>query len=286
MDSIPFNPMDICLFLILFISLVVGLVRGFTKETLGLLSWVGSGVAAIYGYPYIKDIASGYIRNDMLATIASGTIIFFVFLILLSFITNFLSRFVKKSVLDGVDRAFGGFFGLIRGVLILAVLNIFVTTLLANYTNLPIFTKSVLLPSISQVSEFILEMTPKKYKSKVIELKNKAKKSVVDPLDEGEKSLVKKNTNTIDETAMKLAQLMPKYQKPKNEKKKDGYERKNLSAMERLLQTVDVDEKSMDNKDKEDSQKPYKYDKEKDSEPDINKSYADILNKTVKNSLN
>jgi membrane protein required for colicin V production len=206
-----------------------------------MLSWVSAGLAALYGFGFVKSFATNYIRNDLLATIASGTVIFFIFLIFLSIVTHFLSRFVKESVLGGVDRALGGFFGLIRGIVVLAVLNLAVTTLLANYTHMPLFTSSKLLPPIHRVSDWMLQALPKKYKEKVTTFQEQAKTSVIDPL--GENSLKKES---MDQTAASLARLMPKYEAPKNIKNPDGYDRKSQSVMERLLQTHTNDQGSQD----------------------------------------
>ena len=113
-------------------SVLVSVIRGFTREALSLLGWVIaffmasalSGVAAEWFAPMIKD--------GSLRVLAGFVTVFVVTLILASIAAMVASRLLKKAGLGLEDRLLGGFFGFARGMLIVLVL-----VLVSGLTALP-----------------------------------------------------------------------------------------------------------------------------------------------------
>jgi membrane protein required for colicin V production len=114
------NSIDIAVGVVLVISGVISLVRGFVHEVLSHAGWIASGLAAFWAYrlPQVHEISHRYVHNDLLADIAAGVVIFLVLLVVLSFFTHAVARRVQQSALGSTDRALGFVFGLVRGLVL------------------------------------------------------------------------------------------------------------------------------------------------------------------------
>lgn len=121
MDKLPVNPADIAVIVVLVISALLAYVRGFVHEVLAVGGWVGAVFATIYGYPYAKPYARSLIPVELVADLVAGVVIFVVTLIALSFVTRGVSKMVKASALNFLDRSLGFLFGLARGGVIVCV---------------------------------------------------------------------------------------------------------------------------------------------------------------------
>ena len=54
MEAPPINVTDVVIALVILISGLFALFRGFVHELLAVVSWVGAGVATLYGFPYLQ----------------------------------------------------------------------------------------------------------------------------------------------------------------------------------------------------------------------------------------
>jgi membrane protein required for colicin V production len=109
---------DWVLLAVLTVSIVMGIFRGFTREILGLASWVLAIIAALALAPFVDDLLTNKIPTPSLRSAAAHGLVFFAGLIVGALITAAIVALVRKSPLSSVDRAIGGGFGLARGVLI------------------------------------------------------------------------------------------------------------------------------------------------------------------------
>jgi membrane protein required for colicin V production len=112
------NSVDIAVIVVLLISGVIALVRGFVYEVLAMAGWVLAALAAVWGLQYIRPLIAPHISNQTLADVAGGAAIFLVVLLISSFITHSISRQVRKSAVSAVDRSLGFAFGLVRGLVL------------------------------------------------------------------------------------------------------------------------------------------------------------------------
>lgn len=115
------NWLDIGIVLVLVASAAFAYYRGLTQEVLSILGWVGAIFATIYGFPLIQPFARTLTEYAILADFGAGIALFVVSLAVLSLITWVISRRVRESALNAVDRSLGFLFGLLRGALIVLV---------------------------------------------------------------------------------------------------------------------------------------------------------------------
>jgi len=102
------------------------------RESLSLAGWV---IAYMVAKAFAKDFVSMLplsITGDSLRVLISFSALFLSVLLVMSLITILSSALVKTVGLGSVDRLFGAFFGLARGLLAVLLL-----VLLAGLTTLP-----------------------------------------------------------------------------------------------------------------------------------------------------
>lgn len=115
------NAMDIGVGVLLLVSALLAYARGLVKEILSIAGWIGAMFATVYGFPYLRPYARELTDIDIVADFAAGIVLFVVALVLLSLFTRHISKAVKNSALNAIDRSLGFLFGLARGALIVVV---------------------------------------------------------------------------------------------------------------------------------------------------------------------
>jgi membrane protein required for colicin V production len=119
------NVLDIIVIVVIALSALLAFARGFVREALSILGWLGAAAATYYGLPYVRPYADRLISSPMVASAAAAIGIFVVSLIVISILTSAIARRVKGSSLSALDRSLGFLFGAARGV-VLACLGILV----------------------------------------------------------------------------------------------------------------------------------------------------------------
>lgn len=115
------NVLDIGIIVLLLLSGFLAYARGLVHEVLSVAGWIGAIFATIYGFPLLKPFARQVTEIEIVADFGAGVVIFVVSLVLLSLVTRRISKKVKDSALNAVDRSLGFLFGLLRGALIAVI---------------------------------------------------------------------------------------------------------------------------------------------------------------------
>lgn len=153
------NPFDVFLIIILGYSLIRGLFRGLVKEVASIIGVLGGFYAAYSYYPVVAKLFSGLIENTAYLNILSFLIIFCGVLILISILGIIIKYLLNVAFLGWIDRICGVGFGLIKGVLIVTVVFIILTTFLPK--GAPLIKKSVLAPHVIWISEKMANVVSK-----------------------------------------------------------------------------------------------------------------------------
>jgi membrane protein required for colicin V production len=156
------NPFDIFIIIVLGYSVVRGLFRGLIKEVSSIIGVLGGFYAAYSYYPIVAKLLSGLIINPSHLNILSFLIIFCSVLIIISILGVVIKYLLNVAFLGWIDRICGVGFGLIKGVLIITVLFIILTTFLPK--GAPLIKKSVLSPHVIWISEKMVNVVPKEMK--------------------------------------------------------------------------------------------------------------------------
>jgi membrane protein required for colicin V production len=115
------NPLDIGVIAVIGLSAVFAFARGFVREALSIVAWVGAGFIALYGFNYVYALVDPMVKNPLLSQLIAGFGLFLAALIVLTIVTGIVARSVRASALSPIDRTLGFIFGLLRGAFIVSL---------------------------------------------------------------------------------------------------------------------------------------------------------------------
>ena len=114
---------DIAILVILCFFLLKGIFRGLLREICSLLGLVlGCVFAFTFHLPLAQFLQDSFNLHDQLCVWGSFLAIFLLMIVLFAVIGFVLHRFVKLIFLGGFNRLAGAIFGIIQGVVILAMI--------------------------------------------------------------------------------------------------------------------------------------------------------------------
>ena len=152
---------DIIIAVALLGSIVVGFVRGFVKEAFSIATLVIAIWASLYFGPALGDVSQSWLSSEELQTWFGRILVFAIVLSVGGLLGWGISKLIRLSMLGGVDRLIGCFFGAVRGVLLVAVFVI--GGQFAGFSNDGWWLESRLLPHFQVVADWIKVMAPKGY---------------------------------------------------------------------------------------------------------------------------
>jgi len=150
---------DVGFGVLVLISAILATARGLTREVLSLATWAGSAAIAIWMWQYHPEIARGFVKEEMVADIATVVVSFIVALIVLHLITMRIADFVVDSRIGPLDRSLGFIFGALRGILIAVVLVIFGTWLFSSKLP-PWAAEAKSLPFLTSLGDTLIAALP------------------------------------------------------------------------------------------------------------------------------
>ncbi len=161
---------DIAILAIVLVSLSIGLARGFIREVLSLFSWLAALWIAWSG----ALIGAGYLENHItqqpFRVVIAFAGIFLVSLILFSIVSHLLYRLLAVAGISGLDRSLGLLFGLLRGVVIVALL--IVVAAFMDFNSKPWWQESLLVDHFDAVIELLRVLLPADLSEYVVTITN------------------------------------------------------------------------------------------------------------------
>lgn len=122
-----FNGFDVVVLVILLISLIIAIQRGFLREVLSLVALLLAGVLTLFVWGRFRYDVQDFINPTWLADVTLGVGTFILVYILSVFILSKLFGKMEAPPAKFLNRAMGAVFGIARG-LILAALGVMVLT--------------------------------------------------------------------------------------------------------------------------------------------------------------
>ncbi|KIC39449.1 MULTISPECIES: CvpA family protein [unclassified Leisingera] len=123
-----FTIIDGVVALVIVVSALLAYSRGFVREAMAIAGWIAAGVLAFIFAPQVEPLMAeipvigDFIADSCeLSIIAAFAAVFALALIVVSFFTPLFSTLVQRSALGGLDQGAGFFFGVLRGILLIAI---------------------------------------------------------------------------------------------------------------------------------------------------------------------
>ena len=156
-----FNWLDILLLVIVAITIIIGVIRGFIRQIVGLLAVIVGLVLAIKYYSYGSEIFT-FICNDVLAQLL-GFFLIFVAVLCIGWTINILLAKAVRGPFKSLNRLLGAGFGLIKGVLICCVV---VFGFLVFPVSAKALEESTLAPYCMEIANTAYNLIPQELKDK------------------------------------------------------------------------------------------------------------------------
>jgi membrane protein required for colicin V production len=151
---------DIVVLVIIVLSALYGMGRGFTMEVLSLLSWVGAAFVALYGFPLIQPWARSVMEPEAFADTVAIVVLGVVALIILKLLAGIIGKSARESDLGLIDRGLGGIFGLARGLFVVCVFFLVINWLIPRKSFPDWIANAKTLPLVEFGAELIASITP------------------------------------------------------------------------------------------------------------------------------
>lgn len=193
-----FNNLDFIVLGIVFLSGVLAMFRGFVHEVLSLVSWVLAYFIAAKYYHLLEPWVHHHIKNETGASLAAGTGLFLIVLLVCALLSNVIVGLVRGKALNTIDRSLGFAFGLIRGALVISIVYLALTAIFWPDLDKAVdkeakdegrkppewIIEAKTRPAMARGAEFLRKFIPEKdlkaVKSEYSEQKDKAEKLIND----------------------------------------------------------------------------------------------------------
>lgn len=158
----PITWLDIVVLAFMLISALLAMARGFTRELLSILSWVGAALVTLWAFPRYQGQMRALMVDSpkWLADIVLVFSVFLVTLIVISFITIKIADKILDSRAGAMDRTFGFVFGLARGLVIVVIAYLFFSWLVPEQSMPEAVRTAKSRPILEYTGETIRRMLP------------------------------------------------------------------------------------------------------------------------------
>jgi membrane protein required for colicin V production len=151
------NWLDWVLLAVIVVTAVVGIVKGFVRQAIGLVAVVTGLVLAVVYYEQTAGVFETFVKNRLLSNFLGFLLIFFIVLIAGAILGHLITK-AMKGPLAFANRLFGAVFGLIKAVLICGIL---VFALVSFEVAKPALETSVLAPPCLGVTRAVINLVPR-----------------------------------------------------------------------------------------------------------------------------
>lgn len=160
LGGMPFTLADIVIVLVIVVSGLLALYRGFFTEALAVAGWIGATVVTLTMFTSLQPYTRQVIPITIAADVVTGIVLFLVSLLVISIITHSLANIVRGKTVSWFDRVLGLLFGLLRGIVLLAFLYLLVIQIFPPDEHPAWVRQSQTLPLVRTTSDWMLKLVP------------------------------------------------------------------------------------------------------------------------------
>lgn len=153
-DWTLFNEADWIIIVVLVLSIVLSLWRGFVREAISLAGWVAAFIIANMFVGEMASVLAPWIENITGRYVAAYAVLFAGSLLVAALLGKLGAQVVRVAGLSIVDRLLGTVFGLARGIIIVLVA-VYLLRQLAPPQNLQWLHHSQLMPHLDMLAQWV-----------------------------------------------------------------------------------------------------------------------------------
>lgn len=157
----PLIWVDVVILMIVAVSCLFGLGRGFVREILSLLAWVAAILIARVYAPSLSPMFASWVESVTMQYVVAFALLFIAVLLAAAIVNGLVARLVDVTGLKLTDRLLGGIFGVARGIVIVMLLLFFGSSFFATESW---WQSSRFIPQLEEWTEmsrvFVMEGAP------------------------------------------------------------------------------------------------------------------------------
>jgi membrane protein required for colicin V production len=153
-NDLSLNWVDWVIIVVLTLSTLISLWRGFVREALSLAAWVVAFLAASVFADPVAALLSDIIKNVTGRYIVAYVVLFVGVLVLGTMVNALMAKLIRVSGLSGLDRLLGTIFGFTRGLIIVLVV-VFIAQELLPMQDQRALLESDLMPHLEMVAQWL-----------------------------------------------------------------------------------------------------------------------------------
>ncbi len=197
--------LDITLLVILILSFVYSIIKGFVKEVFSLLSILFASIIATHYCKLGELYLRGVIGNKNVANVIGFVVLFLITAIIVRMLGMAINKFVKTVGLSVPNRLLGGMLGIIKVVILFSVLLLIITTFFREEANS--ISKTDGAHYFLPISQFIGDFLPH-------DLSGRSKRDyrkLLKLIEKGKQKSKEKIQTTIEEDKEKLQEILQEH---------------------------------------------------------------------------
>ena len=160
MSGLALTAFDVAALAVIGLSVLVAFLRGFIRETLTIITWLGAGVAAYFAFPYARELARRTMETEWLADAAALCVVFVVPLIGLKVAAALAADHIPGGMLGTIDRVAGLAFGAARGAVVVCAAYLGLVLLVAPEEQPEWVKDALLLPYVKDGAALLTRLIP------------------------------------------------------------------------------------------------------------------------------
>jgi membrane protein required for colicin V production len=153
-NDLSLNWVDWVIIVVLMLSTLISLWRGFVREALSLAAWVVAFLAASVFADPVAALLSDIIKNVTGRYIVAYVVLFVGVLVLGTIVNALMAKLIRVSGLSGLDRLLGTIFGFTRGLIIVLVV-VFIAQELLPMQDQRALLESDFMPHLEMVAQWL-----------------------------------------------------------------------------------------------------------------------------------
>jgi len=174
------NAFDLAILGVIAISAIFAFARGFVREVLSIVAWIGAGLTTLYAFNHVYRLVIRFVTTPLLADLIAGAGLFVTSLIVLTILTGYLARFVQSSALSPIDRTLGLIFGLARGAVLVSLAYLMVDISLPQSDRPGWIKQAKSEPFLAQGAELLRSALPEPLQIKATAATDEAQRALAD----------------------------------------------------------------------------------------------------------
>lgn len=165
-----YNWVDYTILAIVAASILVAFLRGFIREAISLAVWVVAVFVSVKFAGPLSDYMGPYISSELVRYLIAFFALFLVSMLFGVLVNMMMRSVIERAGMSATDRMLGIFFGAARGVLVVAVMLMFVSV--SPLESSPLVEQSALIPKFKGIVGVLDDFLPNQMKHLVTWLNN------------------------------------------------------------------------------------------------------------------